>query len=201
MQRHLVVFAKAPCMGRVKHRLARDIGPVSALRFHYETTAALLRRLDRDRRWRTWLALTPDRAACGPRYWKSAAARIPQGSGALGERMQRALRQIPAGPVVIIGSDIPAITAAHVWSAFRALGSHDLVFGPAADGGYWLVGARRRPFMPALFRQVRWSTEHALADTLAGAPPRVRIAFVATLEDIDDLCALRRWKAHEGRER
>ena len=100
--------------------------------------------------------------------------------------MRRAIAATPPGPVVLIGSDIPAIEPGHIAAAFRRLGTHDLVFGPAVDGGFWLVGARRRPRLPMLFARVRWSTSHALADTLAGLPRGVTVGFVDTLEDIDD---------------
>jgi hypothetical protein len=80
----------------------------------------------------------------------------------------------------------------HVAAAFRALGRVPLVFGPAADGGYWLVGARRRPAPPrGLFDGVCWSTCHALADTLANAGGR-RAVLLETLEDVDDAEAYRR---------
>ena len=78
---------------------------------------------------------------------------------------------------------------------FRALGDHDAVFGPATDGGYWLVGLRRRPFQPRLDGPVRWSTQHALADTVANFDPRVRVAMIETLADIDDGDDLARWRA------
>jgi glycosyltransferase A (GT-A) superfamily protein (DUF2064 family) len=101
---------------------------------------------------------------------------------------------------VIVGSDIPALAPRHVAAAFRALGRHDAVFGPSDDGGYWLVGFRRSPCLPAsLFRNVRWSTEHALADTLAGLPRRMRIATLEMLEDIDDSAAYERWRARSRR--
>jgi hypothetical protein len=103
------------------------------------------------------------------------------------------------GPVVIVGSDIPDIAPAHIARAFAALGDHDFVFGPAADGGFWLVGARRRPAVPAgLFDGVRWSTPHALADTLAGLPKTARVAMIATLDDVDDGAAWQRWRARRG---
>ncbi len=74
---------------------------------------------------------------------------------------------MPPGPVLIIGADIPGIHKAHVARAFRALGAHDAVIGPAQDGGYWLIGLKRqRPAPPALFANVRWSSEHALSDTV-----------------------------------
>ena len=111
----------------------------------------------------------------------------PVRCGDLGDRMGRMLRSAPAGPVCVIGADIPGVTAARVADAFCALGSHDAVFGPAPDGGYWLVGLKRaRPVPPRLFENVRWSTEHALADTVATLPDH-RIAQVATLRDVDTI--------------
>jgi glycosyltransferase A (GT-A) superfamily protein (DUF2064 family) len=69
------------------------------------------------------------------------------------------------------------------------------VFGPAADGGYWLVGLRRRPRLPrGLFERVRWSSAHALADTRAGLPKDTSVALLETLEDVDDVSAYARWR-------
>lgn len=194
MTRHLVVFARAPALGRVKTRLARDIGALAALRFHRLATGRLLRRLAGDPRWRCWLALTPDRAACEPRYWRAGVTRIAQGGGDLGRRMRRPLLRLPPGPVVIVGTDIPGIGRAQIAAAFRALGSHDFVFGPAIDGGYWLAGTRVRKPPPSLFRNVRWSTGDTLADTLAGIPDRFRAALLETLDDVDDGPSYRRWR-------
>jgi glycosyltransferase A (GT-A) superfamily protein (DUF2064 family) len=103
--------------------------------------------------------------------------------------MQRMLDHSAPGPVAIIGTDIPGITPAHIMQAFRLLGRADCVFGRAPDGGYWLVGARRRPHTPRPFANVRWSGEHALADTLANLAGRP-VGFVATLGDVDDAAAL-----------
>jgi uncharacterized protein len=189
-RRHLVIFAKAPALGRVKRRLAADIGALAALRFQRAATARLLRRVARDRRWRCWLAMTPDRAAAGPRFWPAACRRIPQGQGDLGRRMARPFARL-SGEVVLIGSDIPDIAATHIAAAFHLLGTSDLVFGPARDGGFWLIGGRNLP--RGLFAGVRWSSRHALADTLRNVPPRWRVAQAATLDDIDDAAAYRSW--------
>ena len=197
MTRTLVVFAKAPQLGRVKSRLARGIGPAAALAFYRRTLAALLRRVGRDPRWQTVLAVTPDRAMRWARLWPRRVARFPQGAGDLGTRMARTLRSFPAGPVCIVGADIPDVTAARVWRAFRALGTADMVFGPAEDGGYWLIGARRCRDLK-LFANVRWSTRHALADTRANLEQR-RVALVDRLQDIDDLVAYRRWRQRTKR--
>lgn len=196
MQQHLVLFVRAPALGRGKRRLAREIGDLAAAGFERLTIARLVRRLGGDRRWRLRIAVTPDAACPAARSWRRGVAVVPQGGGDLGQRMRRAIAAAPRGPVVLIGGDIPAVEAGHIATAFRLLGVCDLVFGRAADGGFWLVGARRRPHLPAIFPRVRWSSRHALADTLAGLPRGARVGFAATLEDIDDGDAYRR---HAGR--
>jgi rSAM/selenodomain-associated transferase 1 len=184
MKRHLVLFLRAPALGSGKRRLAAEIGDVAALRFQRLMLARLMRRLGRDRRWRLRVAVTPDRARL------SGIATVKQGRGDLGVRMQRALAACPPGPKILVGADIPALSALHVAAAFRLLGRHDVVFGPAEDGGYWLVGARHRP--PRLGK-IRWSSPHALADTLADLPKRVSVGFAATLPDVDDAESYRRY--------
>ena len=190
-RRHLIVFLKAPRLGAVKRRLARGIGPVAAWRFYRQTCRALLRRLAHDRRWRLVLALTPD-GAIPPPDWPRGLHRVGQGRGDLGARMLRAMRAMPAGPVLLIGSDIPGIRTAHLSAAFGALGRADAVFGPAADGGYWLVGLRHPRRLPGLFDGVRWSTGHALDDTVANLPAHRRHLQVAELADVDTAADYRR---------
>lgn len=194
---HLVVFARAPRLGAVKRRLAADIGTAAAHGFYRRTLHDVAWRLGGDPRWKTWLAVTPDSAAAETGVWPvpPAIPIIGQGTGDLGARMARPFRIFPPGPVVIVGSDIPDIEVADIVAAFRSLGSNDLVFGPAVDGGYWLVGARRRPVMPQnLFTNVRWSSADALADTLANLSPAYRVAMLAERSDVDDGAAWRRWR-------
>ncbi len=195
---HLVLFVKAPRLGRVKRRLAADIGPVAASSFYRHTVAAVTARLVRDRRWRCWLAVTPDSAVGAPDLGSLRCRLIPQGQGDVGRRMARVLDALPPGPAVIIGTDIPDIGRGHIARAFRALKGHDWVFGPAADGGYWLVGVRRRRRVSELFAGVRWSTEFTLADTLANLGPGRSAALLDTLDDIDDGAAFARWRARGG---
>jgi rSAM/selenodomain-associated transferase 1 len=192
MRRQVIVFARAPALGTGKRRLARDIGDLAALRFERLMLARLLRRLGRDERWRLRLAVTPDRARFRRRLWPRGVRIAGQGRGDLGERMRRALAACPPGPAVLVGTDIPALGAQHIAEAFRRLGSHDLVFGPAADGGFWLVGARRSPRLPPLFGKVRWSSRYALEDALANLPRHVSVGFAATLPDVDDGISFRR---------
>lgn len=191
---HLVIFAKAPRLGRVKSRLARDIGRVAAVGFYRRVLAGIARPLARDPRWTCRLAVTPDGAAGHARPWPVGCGRIAQGPGDLGARMQRVMASLPPGPVVIVGSDIPGIRPDHVAAAFRALGRNDAVFGPAGDGGYWLVGLRRRPRPRRPFADVRWSTDQALADTLANLG-NARVALIDELDDVDDGAGLARWQA------
>ena len=197
----LCVFVRAPALGAVKRRLAAGVGAVEALRFYRTATERLLRRVGCDPRWETVLAVTPDAAAHGASPWPAGFARVGQGSGDLGARMARILAGDPAVPVAIVGSDIPELGARHVESAFIALRNADLVFGPADDGGYWLVGRRPGAATRGLFDGVRWSSPSALADTRANVPPRRKVALLETLEDVDDAGAYARWRVRRNARR
>ncbi|MCA3245256.1 MAG: TIGR04282 family arsenosugar biosynthesis glycosyltransferase [Azospirillum sp.] len=186
----LYVFAKQARRGRAKTRLARGIGETAALAFQRACLAATLRELARGP-WRLVLCGAPDAAARSRRLWPSPVPRRGQGRGDLGARMARALAAA-RGPVAIVGSDIPDIRRAHVRAAFAALGGADFVFGRSRDGGYWLVGARIGARARRVFRGVRWSSAHALADSLASLG-RARVAFAATLDDVDERAGYERW--------
>lgn len=190
-------MAKEPKAGRTKTRLAADIGVATALRFARHSLAALLQRVGRNGPWSTILAVTPDIAAHG-KTWPRGIPVMPQGSGDLGARMQHIFDRAPPGPVVIVGTDVPEIAPAHVAAAFRLLGRHDAVLGPAADGGYWLVGLRRRPRILRPFGGVRWSSERALGDTLGNLRGR-SIATAGTLGDVDTAEDFARAAASFGR--
>lgn len=193
-QRHLAVFLKAPRLGQVKTRLAAGIGALAALGFHRATAATLIRCVARDRRWRASLWLSPRDALRQRNVPHLGLPRFDQGTGDLGARMALVFRRLPPGPVVLVGTDVPALGPAVIADAFRRLDGSDAVFGPAGDGGYWLVGLRgswrRRP----PFRRVRWSTPHALGDTVVQLHC-ARIALLAPLDDIDTPADFRRWRA------
>lgn len=176
----VIVMAKQPVLGRVKTRLAAGIGPVAATAFYRTTLARTLRVLGADRRWRLVVAVTPDRWRPRPPHGRAA---LPQGRGDLGSRMRRCLHAALPGPAVLIGADIPEVRPAHIAAALAALRRAPWVLGPATDGGYWLIGARR-PLPP--LAPVRWSTPHALADTLALLPAA---ALGPVLRDVDDAAA------------
>jgi uncharacterized protein len=182
----LLIMARAPRFGAVKTRLARDIGPLKAWHFYRNTLTATARRLSRSGKWHTVLQVTPDRDKTSKRQWPRTHAVIGQGRGDIGARMEHGLTAFPRGvPVVLIGSDIPGVLPHHIQRAFKALGQADVVFGPATDGGYWLVGfANRRPVRRS-FKNVRWSTPQALTDTQENMR-HLRRAFVDELNDVDD---------------
>jgi rSAM/selenodomain-associated transferase 1 len=188
-------MAKAPVAGRVKTRLAREAGLATALRFARHRVAALVQRVGRDARWSTVLAVLPDRAALGT--WPRGVPLMLQGSGDLGQRMQRVLDRAPPGPVAIIGTDVPDIARGHIAAAFARLGRHDAVLGPAEDGGYWLIGMRRRPRVLRAFARVRWSSPHALGDTLANLRGH-SVGLLPTLHDVDTVADLDRCAGRWG---
>lgn len=198
MNRHLVIFARAPQFGRVKRRLAREVGAAEAMRFYRMTLDRQIATLSRDPRWTVWLFVTPDNEASHA-AWRGTVppGRVrPQGHGDLGRRMLLPFRTLPAGPVVLVGSDIPAMRPLHIARAFRLLGRHDLIFGPASDGGFWLVGSRRiRPMPHGMFANVRWSSARTLIDTRANLPAAISVGEADTLDDVDTADDLRRFRA------
>jgi rSAM/selenodomain-associated transferase 1 len=177
-------MVKEPIVGRVKTRLARELGAVRAAAFYRNTSKAVLARIGRRGGWRTELGVTPDTAVASAAL-PAGFPRRAQGNGDLGERMQRVMDKAPPGPVVVIGTDVPAIKPAHIQAALKALGSHDAVLGPSPDGGYWLVGLRRRPRVPRAFKSVKWSSREALAQTLANLSG-LSVARIASLPDVDE---------------
>ncbi len=193
MRGTVTIFVKAPRAGKVKTRLGVGIGmgrAAALFRIMTERTVAEAVKGE----WRTCLAVDPPSAVTGwDRLWPPQLSRMAQGPGDLGARMVRAFSAAPPGPVLIIGADAPGLRARHLRQAFKALGRADAVFGPAEDGGYWLIGLSRRRAAPGLFNNVRWSTKYALADTMKTLPQYFQVEMLESLQDIDvakDLSAL-----------
>jgi uncharacterized protein len=191
----LIIFAKSPRMGVSKTRLAAGIGAVGAWRVKRALDAYTCRVALRAQKWQTLLAVAPakDEAALFPGVWPSRVGRISQGKGDLGERMARAIRHYGRGPVCIIGSDLPDLTVADLHAAFAALRRHDVVIGPARDGGFWLIGLAPRHARRLRLDNIRWSHPQTLKDTLASFPAHWRIARLRELEDVDDAASLERF--------
>ncbi len=180
-RRVVIVMAKQPRPGRVKSRLGRDIGMVEACWWYRHQLARLLRNIGRDPRWQVVLAVSPDDTR-----FDTNLPSMPQGSGELGHRMLRALKVFSDRDVVLVGSDIPALDCDALWHSFGALQGKDMVFGPATDGGYWMIGARPSAcFGVDSLATVRWSTEQTLQDSIALLSPRNRIGLGQYLSDVD----------------
>ncbi len=176
----VILFARTPRLGLVKRRLASDIGDVAALRFYRNQLTRMIRELAKLKNFEIIIALTPRHSRLQP---KPRFHGISQSKGDLGQRMARCFDMFRRRQVILIGADIPDLNAAIIRHAARALKSHDAAFGPAADGGYYLVAmGAKRPATP--FANVRWSSPHALADTLMNFRHH-SVTALETLHDVD----------------
>ena len=181
----LFIFLKAPVAGRVKTRLGAEIGVGRATALFRVMTQQTIARAAIGP-WRTVLAVDPPSASSGfGNLWPLHLMRVVQVQGDLGERMGAVAKLAESGPVVIVGADAPSLRNYHIRMAFKKLRMHDAVFGPARDGGYWLIGLARRRAAPNLFENVRWSTAHTLTDTIATLPPMFEISHLPTMTDVD----------------
>lgn len=192
-----ILFLKAPLVGAVKTRLAADIGAPAAWRFYCDTAQRIGARLARRPEWDLVVAATPRRSARHLRRALPALIGLPcidQGEGDLGARMARCLDRFAPGPRLLFGADIPGIDAGVTGRALDLLRRSDLVFGPAEDGGFWLIGQRGPERCTGLFDGVPWSHPETLHATLRTIPCHKRTAFAPTLADVDDGAAWRAWK-------
>ena len=155
----IAVFAKAPIAGRVKTRLVPPLTPQQAAELHERLVADVWQRLPGD-------ALRELHTDQPTSAWPDISPRRLQSSGDLGARMFHALQTgLAAGHprVAIVGGDIPEFPTSYLDRLLNA--EADVALGPTFDGGYYAIICRR--ISPAMFDGVRWSTAHALADTLA----------------------------------
>lgn len=192
----LIVFVKAPRPGFVKTRLAQGLGLDAAGQAYRQMVEAVLQRMAPLAE--VELRFTPDEAEPEIRPWlRPGWTARPQGEGDLGQRMQAAFAEAfadGADRVALIGSDCPEITSGDIRQAWRELATHDLVLGPALDGGYWLI-ALQAP-QPALFAEIAWGSERVLAETLQRAKDaHLRVQLLRILTDIDTQSQWRQWQA------
>ena len=195
----LLVFARVPALGRVKTRLAAGVGEPVALAIYHELLAITRTAIVEARVPATvWLADTVGQHPTDEemQHWPNIAARC-QPAGDLGTRMTAAFAAAfaaGAGRVAIIGTDCPGLRAAHLTQAFALLEAHDVVLGPATDGGYYLLGLGQP--QPELFQNKAWSTDSVMADTLADAHRLgLRVALLPELRDVDTAADLAAWRA------
>jgi uncharacterized protein len=185
----VLVFVRGPERGRVKTRLAADIGDDAALAVYQRLgrhTVDAARALGSAVRVR--VCHTPDGAGDAVAAWLGDGVEYcGQGEGDLGGRMARAFADAFAGGaerVLIVGSDLPDLTPGLLRDAIAKLDAHPAVLGPARDGGYYLLGLRQP--MPSIFRNVPWSTDRVLEVTLERfAAAGIEPAMLPELADVD----------------
>jgi rSAM/selenodomain-associated transferase 1 len=189
-----VLFAREPVPGRVKTRLAREIGTAAAASLYEAFLSDLAACLTSPARWDSVLA----HAEVDPGPYLLATFRPPwdlvsQGNGTLGERLARAVvraRMEGRRDVLVAGSDTPTLTGEDLSEAFRALaGTSDVVYAPAPDGGFSLVGMRGNVDPAVVFPAgVRWSSPHALADSRRSVEAKgYRARLLSTVPDVDEI--------------
>ncbi|MGF1447901.1 MAG: TIGR04282 family arsenosugar biosynthesis glycosyltransferase [Opitutales bacterium] len=208
----LLFFLKAPVAGKVKSRLAADVGDARALGAYKRMTEHLLRNLaphfpvevhftpagnernaEAELLLREWLEPTLGRP------WTEVAA-FAQTDGDLGQRQAFAVEQAftrQDGPVCLLGGDCPYVTQALIERATRELEQADIVLGPARDGGYYLL-ALSEP-LAGLFDGVEWGSERVLAQMQRNARALgLSIQSLETLEDVDTVEAWDRARSELG---
>ena len=175
----LGVFARHPVAGTVKTRLSPALPAALAARLYEAMLADTRAEAAACDAARTWWWADGGAPLADPAFEERA-----QEGDSLGERLAHAMTAMRRGDArsraVIVGSDCPALVAGHLRDAFAALAHTDVVLGPATDGGYWLVGARRE--CDALFHDVPWSTVdvQGLCDSRVGLSRPTHFSWVAT---------------------
>lgn len=181
----VALFTRWPEPGRAKTRLIPALGPEGAAAVHKrltERTVATVRAAGLPLEIRGTGALPADFR----RWLGDDLTMIDQGEGDLGVRLARAAQSLP---VLLLGADIPGLSAAHLRAAAAALAGAPAVIGPAADGGYWLLGLAAP--MPDLFEGIDWGSASVLAQTIAKLPADT--PHLETLSDLDTPQDLANW--------
>lgn len=186
-QRTVGVFLKAPVPGRVKTRIAAEVGPQAACLLYCEMVDCTFAHLAMARPGTNIVAFYDGRSLEACERWLACADRwAQQADGDLGARLEAAFLQEASSDsaMLVVGTDCPELDPDLISQAFDALENVDVVLGPAGDGGYYLVGCRRR--QPGLFEDIRWSDANTLADQLFRARQLgLRTALLPVREDID----------------
>jgi len=194
----LVLFTRYPRPGQTKTRLIPALGPEGAARAHQEMTEHTMNRLRRvvlEQRLKFEVRFTGGSLPEMQQWLGRAAILISQPEGDLGERLARTAAEAfakGATSIILVGSDCPSLDSAHVGIALDQLGRHPLVFGPATDGGYYLVGLSRP--LPELFAGIHWGTQHVLAESIANAHRLgIKPFLLPELADVDEPADLANW--------
>jgi len=187
----VIVFAKYPQPGRVKTRLIGPLTAAQAAEVHLHCLRVTLECVATVEGIDVVLAGSPGDADFQKLLGAGALDGVPvwpQCEGDLGERLRAAVERAfgdGARCVLVVGSDCPGMMPADVSRAVRELDRHDVVMGPALDGGYYLLGLRRR--LDVLFESIEWSSPRVLSQTLAqAAAAGATVALLPERRDVDD---------------
>jgi len=212
----LLAFARAPEAGRVKTRLAKDVGPAKALdlykRFVLKTLSVAGAWAEtrgggpESVRREIWICYTPQDRELQVKNWLGRGYVFLAQSGlGLGDRMAGAMEAAfkqGASKVVLVGTDIPDMEAAHLEAAFFALDRTALVWGPSLDGGYWLVGACAPDHLQLVFKDIPWGTDQVLSMTYqrcdAAGLSRTGICPLRDVDTLEDFKSTRFYKSDRG---
>lgn len=186
----LLYFVKYPESGRVKTRLAKAIGAEEAARVYGKLTQEnlnCLTSLDNSIFHRVIVYDPPQAENLIKNWLPEETCFLPQRGQGLGERLKNAFEwafREGVKKVIAIGSDTLGLEAGFVEEASRVLDNHDLVLGPAEDGGYYLIGLSR--LEPGIFDGIAWSTSEVLSQTVSRASPLgLSYHLLVTLRDLD----------------
>ena len=196
-KRCVILFVKLPEKGKVKSRLAQRMDEDLVLRLYENMVLDTIDMLTRGR-FPFLICFTPPGARDRIMEWLGQGYRaLPQTGDDLGDRMENAFERVFSEDVedaLLIGSDIPGLTAEVMDEAFTALLKNEAVIGPAGDGGYYLIGFRKRSFKPVIFHDMVWSTKTVFRETmdkLHDASSKVHVlpelTDVDTMEDLKTL--------------
>lgn len=190
----LIVFVKEPRPGAAKTRLSPALSAADAAELYRALAEEEIRNTaPRPGEYERLFFFDPTGSPAAMSAWLPGETLLAQRGEDLGARMSAAFDDAfrrGARRAAVIGTDVPWVTRALVAEAFAALGDHDVVLGPTADGGYYLL-AMDRP-RPELFRGIAWSTPSVLASTVERAAALgLRIRMLRPLPDIDTIDDLR----------
>jgi rSAM/selenodomain-associated transferase 1 len=196
----LIVFARDPQPGKVKTRLASDIGDETSCRVYRQLlkkTLCTCRTVSAD--FHVFLVENPQTDFFSKLPFQSEFSLRVQKKGHLGEKMEAAFSWAleKYRKVVLVGSDCPGLTREHLLEAFHLLGDRQVVLGSAEDGGYYLVGQSSPT--PGLFEDIDWSSDRVLEQSLENLEKsQVDYALLTELYDIDEEKDLLRYLAEEA---
>ncbi len=209
---NLIIMTRWPAVGRCKRRLAKDIGASKASSIQkilIEHTLSVARELEKEEFLDFRIAITgiPSTIARKSNIFKGVKAIENQGKGCLGLRLRRMIIRAQIAkdvkwdnqrPTIVIGSDLPTLCKTDLISAIEALKNHEMVIGPAIDGGYWLIGLSGGLLKPVIswpFCGIPWGSNQVLNRTTEKADlAGINYGLLNTKNDLDQLSDLLPWQ-------